>query len=116
MTRVIILEQRIKKRHIRNIRVDGDGFGLVFYGNTPEKGSCLFKFVSPVCFNKNLINIGGYVRSTLIMGHIRAATSGADPLEPQSILLKTATHLNLISGHSCIMEEFLASVKSSSHC
>ena len=68
----------VDKSHVRNIRVNGDGFGVAFYGASPEVGSCLFRFVTPAWSNKNLINLGQYVHSTLIMGHIRAATSGID--------------------------------------
>ena len=78
----------IDKSHVRNIRVNGDGFGVAFYSDKPEIGSCLFKFVTPAWSNKNLINLGQFIRSSLILGHIRAATSGTDPLEPQSVSIE----------------------------
>lgn len=31
----------------RNIRVNGDGFGVAWYGPNSSRGSCCFKFVTP---------------------------------------------------------------------
>ena len=47
----------VDKSHIRNIRVNGDGFGVAFWGQTIQTGPCLFKFVTPAWSNKNLISI-----------------------------------------------------------
>lgn len=70
----------------RNIRVNGDGFGVAWYvndANIPvEQGSCLFKLMTPAWSNANLLNIGEFIRSSLIMGHVRAASNGHNPLEP----------------------------------
>jgi glutamine amidotransferase len=33
--------------HKRNIRVNGDGFGLAWYSDDCSIGSCLFRFVAP---------------------------------------------------------------------
>lgn len=33
--------------HKRNIRVNGDGFGIAWYSDDTSKGSCLFRFVAP---------------------------------------------------------------------
>jgi glutamine amidotransferase len=71
----------IDKSHRRNILVNGDGFGVAWYGRNVAKGSCLFKFVTPAWSNTNLRNIGDHVESSLIFAHIRAASSGHDPLE-----------------------------------
>ena len=62
----------------RNIRVNGDGFGLGWYSdspNSPDNGSCLFKLTSPAWSNVNLKNIGTYVESPVLFGHIRAASN-----------------------------------------
>ena len=62
----------------RNIRVNGDGFGVSWYGDNPEKGSCCFKFITPAWSNDNLRNIGEHISSQLIFAHVRAASSGLD--------------------------------------
>jgi glutamine amidotransferase len=74
--------------HVRNIRVNGDGFGCAFYGNNPEEGSCVIKFVTPAWSNKNLINLGNYVYSNLILAHVRAATNGKDPFEQCAVSIE----------------------------
>ena len=68
-------------KHRRNILVNGDGFGLSWYGSNPDKGSCVFKFTTPAWSDLNLRNIGEHVQSSLIMAHIRAASSGHEPFE-----------------------------------
>lgn len=75
----------IDKSNSRNILVNGDGFGVAFYGTEPSSGSCLFKVVSPAWSNKNLINLGQYIHSSLVFGHIRAATNDRDIFEPNSV-------------------------------
>ena len=69
------------KKNRRNILVNGDGFGVSWYQKSTEKGSCVFKFVTPAWSDRNLRNIGEHVSSSLIMAHIRAASSGHDPFE-----------------------------------
>lgn len=75
----------VDRTHRRNILVNGDGFGVAWYGNHIAKGSCLFKFVTPAWSNSNLRNIGDHVESGLIFAHIRAASSGHDPLESVAV-------------------------------
>lgn len=74
--------------HIRNIRVNGDGFGAAFYGPDPNRGSCVIKFVTPAWSNKNLINLGDYVYANLIMAHVRAASNGLDPFEKVAVSIE----------------------------
>ena len=69
----------------RNIRVNGDGVGVAFYGEDVSLGSCLFKVVTPAWSNKNLISIGQHIYSSLIFGHIRAATNDKQIFEPNSV-------------------------------
>eukprot|EP01041_Mallomonas_annulata_P011207 gene11207-23415_t len=62
----------------RNIRVNGDGFGIGWYNddkNGASSGSCLFKLTSPAWSNVNLRNIGQYVRAPVLFGHVRAASA-----------------------------------------
>ncbi|CAB1104717.1 unnamed protein product [Ectocarpus sp. CCAP 1310/34] len=62
----------------RNIRVNGDGFGIAWY--TPrriEEGGCVVKFPTPAWSNTNLLNIAKFVESGLVFAHVRAASDGA---------------------------------------
>jgi len=71
----------IDKCHKRNILVNGDGFGIAWYGETVSKGSCCFKIVTPAWSDVNLRNIGKHVSSSTIFAHVRAAASGHNPHE-----------------------------------
>jgi glutamine amidotransferase len=62
----------------RNILVNGDGFGLTWYGDDVSRGGCCFKFVTPAWSDTNLRNIGRHISSPLIFAHVRAAASGHD--------------------------------------
>eukprot|EP00603_Paraphysomonas_imperforata_P007091 CAMPEP_0114430224 /NCGR_PEP_ID=MMETSP0103-20121206/9920_1 /TAXON_ID=37642 ORGANISM="Paraphysomonas imperforata, Strain PA2" /NCGR_SAMPLE_ID=MMETSP0103 /ASSEMBLY_ACC=CAM_ASM_000201 /LENGTH=358 /DNA_ID=CAMNT_0001599643 /DNA_START=236 /DNA_END=1312 /DNA_ORIENTATION=- len=68
---------------MRNIRVNGDGFGIAWYpSETPrEDGSCTFKIPTPVWSDKNLQRLGHFISAPVIMGHIRAASDGYNALE-----------------------------------
>lgn len=68
-------------KHKRNILVNGDGFGVAWYGASAAKGACALKFVTPAWGDTNLRSIGAHVESSLIMAHIRAASSGHDMFE-----------------------------------
>lgn len=57
------------------LRVNGDGFGIAWYGHLPEPG--LFKDVLPAWADTNLRSICRLVRSPLFLAHVRAATTGA---------------------------------------
>lgn len=57
------------------LRVNGDGFGIAWYGHLPEPG--LFKDVLPAWADTNLRSICRLVRSSLFLAHVRAATTGA---------------------------------------
>ena len=60
-------------KHLRNIRVNGDGFGIAWYGNDMDcsKGSCLFRFITPAWSNKNLRNICEHISSPLFFAYER---------------------------------------------
>jgi glutamine amidotransferase len=70
----------IDKTNQRNILVNGDGFGVSWYGNDVTAGSCCFKFVTPAWSDTNLRNIGRHVSSPLVFAHVRAAAH--NPFEP----------------------------------
>lgn len=99
----------IDKEHCRNILVNGDGFGVAWYGDAVEKGSCCFKFVTPAWSNTNLRNIGNHISSSLIFGHIRAASSGQDPHEPIVVSNENChpfTYLNYTFMHNGCIPKF----------
>lgn len=94
---------------MRNIRVNGDGFGIAWYdgvllmilinfscfitfcsyfymsrySSDSERGdgSCTFKISTPVWSDKNLQRLGHFITAPVIMGHIRAASDGYNKLE-----------------------------------
>lgn len=69
-------------KEYRNIRVNGDGFGVAWYcDDTYEIGSCVMKFMTPAWSSSNLKSVACHVKAPLIMGHVRAASSGHNPLE-----------------------------------
>ncbi|MEH0071160.1 class II glutamine amidotransferase [Pannonibacter sp. Pt2-lr] len=57
------------------LRVNGDGFGIAWYGHAAEPG--LFKDVLPAWADTNLQSICRLVTSRLFLAHVRAATTGA---------------------------------------
>lgn len=75
----------VDKCHQRNILVNGDGFGVSWYGLDASMGSCCFKFVTPAWSDTNLRNIGRHIASPLLFAHVRAAASGHNPHEPMIV-------------------------------
>jgi len=61
------------------LRVNGDGFGIAWYGHLPEPG--LFRDVCPAWSDSNLPSICRLVRARLFLAHVRAATSGSNARE-----------------------------------
>jgi glutamine amidotransferase len=57
------------------LAVNGDGFGIAWYGNQPEPG--LYKDVFPAWSDSNLPSICRMVSSSLFLAHVRASTVGA---------------------------------------
>ncbi len=73
-------------KEVRNIRVNGDGFGVAWYcPETLRLGSCVFKFMTPAWSNGNLQNISAHIRAPVIIGHVRAASSGRNPFENTTV-------------------------------
>ncbi len=56
------------------LNVNGDGFGIAWYGYLPEPG--LYKDVLPAWSDANLPHICRLVRSRLFLAHVRASTIG----------------------------------------
>ena len=56
-------------------RINGDGFGLAWYGEREEPG--LYRDVLPAWSDCNLWSLTSQIRSPLFMAHIRASTGSA---------------------------------------
>ncbi|MFZ1815256.1 MAG: class II glutamine amidotransferase [Rhizobiaceae bacterium] len=56
-------------------RINGDGFGLAWYGEREEPG--LYRDVLPAWSDCNLKSLTSQIRSPLFMAHIRASTGSA---------------------------------------
>ncbi|PCJ49415.1 MAG: class II glutamine amidotransferase [Gammaproteobacteria bacterium] len=66
------LIEQSKASDMANFEVNGDGFGVGWYGNKLEPG--LFRSVRPAWNNVNLESLAGHVASPLFLAHIRFAT------------------------------------------
>ena len=59
----------------RNIRVNGDGFGIAWYDKTkPNLGACSYKSISPAWNDRNLHNLAEFIDTELVFAHVRAVT------------------------------------------
>lgn len=56
------------------LAVNGDGFGLAWYGDQEQPG--LYRDVLPAWADGNLLSLCRLVRSSLFMAHVRASTVG----------------------------------------
>jgi len=67
----------VQSRSSREARtaVNGDGFGLGWYGERPEPG--LFRDVRPAWSDENLLSLAHQIRSPLFFAHVRASTGSA---------------------------------------
>jgi len=66
------LIEQSKSADLTQYEVNGDGFGLGWFGDKPEPG--LFKSIRPAWNNSNLQSLAAHVRSPLFIAHVRAAT------------------------------------------
>lgn len=61
-----------RRAHESMTEVNGDGFGLGWYGDRPEPG--IFRDIRPAWSDDNLLSIARQVRSRLFLAHVRAST------------------------------------------
>jgi glutamine amidotransferase len=54
--------------------VNGDGFGMAWYGDREEPG--LYRDILPAWADRNLRSLAGQIRSGLFLAHVRASTVG----------------------------------------
>lgn len=56
--------------------LNGDGFGVGWYGPDPPADPALFKSITPAWNNQNLLDLSRHIRSACFFAHIRAASPG----------------------------------------
>lgn len=56
------------------LSVNGDGFGVAWYGQRPDPG--LYKHVLPAWSDSNLLSLCQHITSPLFLAHVRASTEG----------------------------------------
>lgn len=66
------LIEQSKSADMTKYEVNGDGFGIGWYGKRPEPG--LFKSIRPAWNNANLKSLARNIESELFIAHVRAAT------------------------------------------
>lgn len=66
-----------QSQHARESRTDvnGDGFGLGWYGERPRPG--IFRDIRPAWSDENLLSVAHQIRSRLFFAHVRASTGTA---------------------------------------
>ncbi len=93
--------------------VNGDGFGIGWYGNKPEPG--LFKSIRPAWNNANLKSLAAHVSSSLFLAHVRATTgtpiqeTNSHPFQFKNWLM---VHNGVIHGFDRIKKELIKKVDS----
>jgi glutamine amidotransferase len=67
----------VQSRHSREAKnaVNGDGFGLGWYGEREEPG--IFRDVRPAWSDENLLSLARQIKSGLFFAHVRASTGTA---------------------------------------
>jgi len=66
------LIEQSKSADLTKYEVNGDGFGVGWYGEKSEPG--LFKSIRPAWNNRNLKSLAAHVSSPLFIAHVRSAT------------------------------------------
>lgn len=56
------------------LSVNGDGFGIAWYGTKAEPG--LYKNISPAWSDSNLLSLCQHISAPLFLAHVRASTEG----------------------------------------
>ena len=69
-----LIEQSLEAQEAK-LSVNGDGFGVAWYGEFDSPG--VFKHTQPAWSDQNLLSIAKHIKSTAILAHVRAATDGA---------------------------------------
>jgi glutamine amidotransferase len=94
-----------QSHHARESRTDvnGDGFGIGWYGARPRPG--IFRDIRPAWSDDNLLSIAHQIRSRLFFAHVRASTGTASTranCHPFSVGPWLFMHNGQIGGYSRI--------------
>jgi len=89
-----------KSADMTKYEVNGDGFGVGWYGDKKEPG--LFRSIRPAWNNANLKSLASHVSSPLFLAHVRAAT-GTPIQETNSHPFK---YKNWLMVHNGLIHEF----------
>lgn len=106
------LIEQSKSADLTKYEVNGDGFGLGWYGKKPEPG--LFKSIRPAWNNINLKSLATHISSPLFMAHVRFATGTAiqetnsHPFQFQNWLL---VHNGLIHEFATVKKDLICAIE-----
>jgi glutamine amidotransferase len=102
------LIEQSKSADMTKYEVNGDGFGVGWYGQKTEPG--LFRSIRPAWNNVNLKSLAQHVESPLFLAHVRAATgtpiqeTNSHPFKYQHWLM---VHNGIIHQFGCLKKELL---------
>ena len=102
------LIEQSKSADMTKYEVNGDGFGVGWYGQKPEPG--LFRSIRPAWNNTNLKSLASHISSPLFIAHVRAATgtpiqeSNSHPFQYKNWLM---VHNGLIHEFSQVKKEIM---------
>jgi len=103
-----IIHQSFHSRE-RDEPLNGDGFGVAWYGGTDGRQPAVFKEISPAWSNANLLSLAPIVESECILAHVRAATVGLPVMQtnchPFSWKDLTFMHNGEVAGYRQIQRE-----------
>ncbi len=100
-----LLSQSIESSESKQV-MNGDGFGLAWYGQSAEPG--VFRECLPAWSDENLINLCRMVQSNLFIAHVRASTTGETVrtnCHPFKMANWTFAHNGQIGGFSAMQRE-----------
>lgn len=103
------LIEQSKSADLTKYEVNGDGFGIGWYGQKPEPG--LFKSIRPAWNNTNLKSLAAHVTSPLFLAHVRAATgtpiqeTNSHPFQYKNWLM---VHNGLIHDFELVKKELVS--------
>ncbi len=105
------LIEQSKSADMTKYEVNGDGFGIGWYGQKPEPG--LFKSIRPAWNNANLKSLAAHVSSPLFLAHVRSATgtpiqeTNSHPFQYKNWLM---VHNGLIHDFDLVKKELLGHI------
>lgn len=107
------LIEQSKSADMTKYEVNGDGFGIGWYGQKPEPG--LFKSIRPAWNNTNLKSLAAHVSSPLFLAHVRSATgtpiqeTNSHPFQYKNWLM---VHNGIIHDFELVKKELLDNINS----